>query len=152
MKRWCAVVLLFCCSVSAYAKDKAEPQYQDGVLISFRTISTGSSCSSYGNTNGSVDDNGKIVSATHSTGSCSNNVVRLYTIKVADQTYVVRHAATGGQKATALATMGWGALFMKQSVLANQLPGTHVLVRSDPHGFYVKMGKKESKFEVVEAK
>jgi hypothetical protein len=97
MQRLLAVVLLFCCA-AAYAKDKNDPQYQDAVLVSFRNISTGSSCSSYGNTNGAVDDDGRVAATTNSSSSCFNNTARLYTIKVEDHTYVIKPAATGGQK------------------------------------------------------
>ena len=55
---------------------------------------------------------------------------------------------TKGQKGAALATLGWSARFAKEGVLADQLPGTHVLVRSDANGFWVKVGKRESRYRV----
>lgn len=157
MRRSLLPILLLC--LSAFAKDKPHYTYQDALLVSFRDVVSGSSCVHSSETTGDVKANtddgytsGTVNATTTGTSECSNNASRLYTINVAGQTYIIRHSMTGGQMATAMVTMGWGALFMKQSVLANQLPGTHVFVRSDEHGLYVKLGKRESRFKVVEAK
>ena len=138
--RYATVVLLFLC-VSAFAATKND--YQDAVLVSSRMVSVGSSCS--GSTDGKVDDDGRINADT--TSNCSNRFGALYTISLHDQTFTLRPAATKKE----LLTLGWSNFF-KASVLHNQLPGSHILVRSASDGVHVKVGKRESKYEVVEAK
>jgi hypothetical protein len=146
-----AVTLLVSGCGAAWASSKPELVYQDGVLVSFFTVTTGSSCSSSGTVKGQVNDDGAVSGSTNDNTNCSNNESRRYRIKVGDNAYVLRHTLSGGQKAAALASLGWGAMFMKQSVLANLLPGTPIKARSDGTGFFVKVGKKESRYEVIAA-
>jgi hypothetical protein len=133
----------------AFAKDNAT--YQDAVLVKFVTVTTGNSCSQNGSTSGKVDDDGNISANSSGTSNCANITKRHYTISVGQQTFVIEPEFTKGQKGAALATLGWSAAFAKQSVLSDQLPGTHVLVRSAPDGFWVKVGKRESRYRVVAA-
>lgn len=144
-----ALSLLLCST--AWAKSKPLGEYQDGVLVSFYNVTTGSSCSSSGTVNGKVDDDGKISGSTDGNTNCSNNESRRYKIKVGDNTFVLRRTFTKGQKAGAIASMGWSALFVKNSILADLLPGTAIKVRSDGTGFFVKVGNKESRYDVVAA-
>lgn len=62
---------------------------------------------------------------------------RLYTVRSGDNTYVLEYE---------------GAAFYRPSVLANCLPGTKVKIAMDRKHFYVRIGNKESKFQVIEAK
>jgi hypothetical protein len=48
-----------------------------------------------------------------------------------------------------LATMGWGALFIKQSVLAGQPTGTQFKIRFDDGKAFVSLGKRESVYNIV---
>ncbi len=145
----------------ASAKDKAllDSAYQDAMLVKFVTVTTGTSCSHKSNTTGTVDattdadgnTDGTVRATTSGSTNCSNDITRYYTISVGEQTFVIEPEMTKGQKGAALATMGWSAVFAKQSVLANQLPGVHILVRSDAAGLWVKVGKRESRFRMVDA-
>jgi hypothetical protein len=123
----------------AFAKTKERPDsdYQDGVLVSFRTVVAGSNCSSSGSVKGSVDDSGDVEGRADSSGSCYNLSVRLYTIKVGDNTFVIKHAPEG-----------WN----RQSVLARQLPGLRFKVRTQKDKLYIRVGERESPFFLVEAK
>jgi hypothetical protein len=133
-----AVILLsFLLCFQAQAKPHKDVQYQDAVLLSFRNVATGSSCTSTGSGKAKTDDNGDTEGNTSGQTDCSNNIVRRYTVQLGNITYVLVRA--------------YGFSF-KSSVLANQLPGTHVLVRTDEHGFYVKIGDRESRYDIVEAK
>ena len=150
MKRLASIVLLL--SSAAWAKDKPVPaDYQDAVLVKFVTVTTGSSCSSSGNTLGKVDDDGNLTANSSGSADCSNQTTRHYTLSVGPQVFVIEPELTKGQKGAALATLGWSARFAKESVLAYELPGTHVLVRTDAEGFWVKVGKRESRYRVVGA-
>jgi hypothetical protein len=77
--------------------------------------------------------------------------VTKYTLQVGDLTYVLIPKGTKKQAATAYGTMGWSAVFAKKSVLYRQLPGTHVQLRSDGDGIHVKLGSRESLFEMIAA-
>lgn len=134
------LIVLFCAvATAAFAKTKERPDsdYQDGVLVSFRTVDTGSNCSSSGSVKASVDDSGDVKATTDSSGSCQNVDVRLYTIKVGDNTLVIRHAPEN-----------WN----RKSVLERQLPGFRFKVRIQKDKLYVKVGERESPFFLVEAK
>lgn len=152
MKAAGVIACITLCTSLAVAKPPKDVQYQDGVLVSFKDVATGQHCSSNGSVDGKEDDNGNVTGSTSGTTSCSDRMTRRYTIKVGDSTYVIETALSGGQKAGAVASLGWSEVFAKKSVLWNQLPGTTFKVRSDTHGFYVKLGNRESLYEIVEAK
>ena len=69
----------------------------------------------------------------------------LYTVKSSDNTFVLTLDRGTGAKAGALLNMGWSTVFAKDSVLANRLPGTALLLRAD----YVKIGDRESMYAAV---
>ena len=139
--------LLLILSAPLWAKDKTLPDsaYEDATLVSFRAVTTGTSCSHQADTTGDVDattdddghTTGTVKSTTNGNTSCSDTGWIYYTLQVGEHVYVVHHAITFGYRA---------------SDLKGQLPGTHILVRTDAKGFYVKVGNKESKFVIVEAK
>jgi len=133
-------------SPAAFAKDKQpDSAFQDATLVSFRAVATGSSCkhtaSTTGNVEASTDEGGNttgtVKSTTDGNTNCRDTGWMYYTLQVGDHTYVVHNAITFGYR---------------DSDLKGQLPGAHVLVRTDAKGFYVRVGNKESKFVVVEAK
>lgn len=146
-----ALTFLAFLGITSWAKNKPDADYQDGVLVSFKTITTGSSCSSSGHVNGTTDTNGNIAGTTNSTANCSDVTHRLYTVSVGENTFVLKPGLSKGSKAGAVASLGWSTLFAKDSVLSNQLPGTHIKVRSDADGFYVKVGNRESRYSVADA-
>jgi hypothetical protein len=150
MKYTLALCLLVAAvQVPTQAAEKVAIEYQDGVLISSRTESTGSSCSSSGTVNGTVDDNGNVNGTSHSSGGCENIVTHFYTVRVGDETFTLRRTFTGSQRTLAMATLGWGALFMKQSVLAGQRPGTQFKIGIENGTAHVKLGKRESLYRIV---
>lgn len=141
-------LLVIVLATYAFAKDKPkDSDYQPATLVSFRTENRGSSCS--GRVDGNVDDSGNVSGRTNS--NCTANTIRLYTIDVKGQTLTIEPTETGKQTAKSMATLGWSSILSKGSVLRDQLPGAHIEVRSDPSGLYVRVGKRESKFKVVEA-
>lgn len=135
-------LLLLCASIHAQT---VQDQYQAAVLVSFKTVSTGSDCSSTGTTTGRVNDNGNIKADSDSTSSCSDSEVRLYTVRVGENLFVLRPASAFGGP-----TPGWVSPF-KRCSLANQLPGTHILIRSHGSGLQVKVGTKESSYTLYGA-
>lgn len=122
-------------------------EYQNGILVSFRDVRTGSSCS--GSVNAKADDDGNVNG--NSNSSCSDTTERDYTVKIGDQLMVITPALTKKRSGFAIATLGWSEIPRKGSVLRDQLPGAHFMVRSDSSGMYVKVDKKESKFRIVAA-
>lgn len=155
-----ALALLFLLTIPiAFAKDKPVYSYHDGVLQSFRTERTGKSCSSDADTNGTVnantDDSGSTNGTVHATttGSttCHDTERALYTIKVAENTLVLTPALSGKGTAAGLATLGWSSVFAKNSVLAHQLPGTRIQIRSDGKHYFVKIADRESLYSIVGA-
>ena len=140
------VLIILLLSPAAWAKEKPSPaDYQDAVLVSFRSVATGSNCSHSSTTSGNVDattddegnTTGTVRATTNGSTSCNDTGWVYYTITVGEHAYVVHHAV---------------AFLYKSSDLKNQLPGAHVLVRTDSKGFYVRVNDKESKFVVVEAR
>lgn len=112
--------------------------YQDAVLLSFRDVPTGENCS------GSVNGN-------NVNSNCYDTTERQFTVKVSGQNLVIVPSGTKKRAGLAIATLGWSEIPRKGSVLRDQLPGSHFLIKSDSSGMYVKVGKKQSKFRVVEA-
>ena len=132
--------ILLCAFVTiAFAKPKSRPDsdYQDGVLVSFQIVAAGSDCSSSGSLKGSVDDSGSVEGTSNSSGSCYNIGVRLYTIKVGDNTFVIKHAPEN-----------WN----RKSVLDQQLPGLKFKVRTQKDRLFIRVGERESPFFAVEAR
>jgi hypothetical protein len=68
---------------------------------------------------------------TTGSSSCEDTERALYTVKSGDNTFVLTPDRGTGAKAGALLSMGWSTVFAKNSVLANRLPGTVLLLRGD---------------------
>lgn len=142
-----ALALLLLISGSAFAAQKPHAEYQDAVLQSFQTIRSGQFCS--GSTDGTVSDNGDISASTST--NCRPKTTAQYTIVVGQQTLVISPTRSGKSKAGAMFSMGYSAMFWKDSCLYGELPGAHILIRSDNGIYHVKVGKRESLFRLVAA-
>jgi hypothetical protein len=46
-------------------------------------------------------------------------------------------------------SLGWSTVFAKNSVLANRLPGTALLLRGDGKHYFIKIGDRESMYATV---
>jgi len=154
------LALLFLLSIpTAFAKDKSVYSYQDGVLQSFHTEQTGKKCSSNADTNGTVnantDDNGNtngtVHAATTGSATCHDTQRALYIVKVGENTFVLTPAESGKGTAAGIATLGWSRVFAKNNVLAYQLPGSPIKIRSDGKHYIVKIGDRESLYSIIGA-
>jgi hypothetical protein len=142
MKRAFLAVLFFSQTL-VFASDKARP-YEDAVLVSFRTATTGSRCQSSSNGVGTLNSNtdedghtnGSVASSNASDISCRDIALRYYTISMDGKEFVLRPIPRP---------------FNRPSVLSSSLPGSHLEVSIDKKNVYVRVDGKESKFEVVEA-
>ncbi len=135
--RVASIVLCFLLCPQVWAKPPKDAQYQDAVLVSFKDVKTGASCSSSGSVKASTDDSGDTEGSTSSKINCANTIVRQYTIQLGSNTLVLVY--------------GYNFLNLHTD-LAKQLPGAHLRVRSDKLGFYVRIGDKEARYNIVEAK
>lgn len=142
-----ALVLLMLLATPALAAKRPEPDYQDAILKSFHTVPAGQHCS--GNTNGTVSDSG-VIDATTST-NCSNSTRSLYTVVIGEQTFVITPTLSAKGTAGAIFSFGYSEIFKKNSCLYGQLPGAHVLIRSENGMYHVKVGKRESLYRLVSA-
>jgi hypothetical protein len=158
MKPLIALVLLG--SALAFAKDKPQYTYQDGVLVAFHTEHTGTRCSQSADTSGTVNANtddsgntsGTVRSTTSGTTSCKDTERPLYTVKSGDNVFVLTPDHGAGAKAGEMLSLGWSTTFAKNSVLANRLPGTALLLRGDGKHYYVKIGNRESMYATVDVR
>ena len=138
-----AVVVLMLLSCAA-AEDAA---YRDAVLLSFRDVASGASCS--GSVRAHSGSSGDVTGQTDT--DCSQNYQRQYSIQMGKQIFVLVFTGSAKARAAAAATLGFSSMFSKSSALRDQLPGAHLLIRSDSSGVYVKVGKRESRYRIVEA-
>ena len=136
MKVNATVLVLLLCSL-AWAKAPKNAQYQDAVLVSFRDVKAGSSCSSSGSVKAKTDDGGDTEGSTSGKTNCSNEMIRQYTIQLGSNTLVIVY--------------GYNFLNLHND-LAKQLPGARLRVRSDKSGFYVRIGDREARYDIVEGK
>jgi hypothetical protein len=150
-----ALLILGLLSLPAFAKDKPMYSYQSAVLQSFHTETTGTNCSSSADTSGTVhgdtDSSATIRSTTSGSSTCSDSHRVVYTIKVGENTlaltpYTPLKTEVGGPVA-----LVWNKAFSKESVLAYQLPGTSLQIRTDGKHYYVKVGERESAYSIVGA-
>ena len=119
--------------------------YQDGVLTKIRTTVVGNSCSTstqtdaaaYGNTARRTFD---------ASARCSDLHGAVYTVQAGGAEYELTPDHSRAARASAYLPLS--AAFLKQSSLANHLPGTAVKLRRDEDGFLVQVGKRESHYRV----
>ena len=143
----CIVLALSISPSLAAAADS--PAWQDGVLTKVRTTVVGNSCSSstqsdaatYGNTARRTID---------ASARCSDIRGAVYTVEVAGTEYEL--APDHSRIARASSYLPLSATVLKQSSLANHLPGTAVKLRRDDDGFLVAVGKRESHYRTFVAR
>jgi hypothetical protein len=152
--------LLLLMSVPAFAGHGA---YLDGTFVNFKTIRSGRSCSGTGNTTGNInastydngssaDTTGTVNATTYTSSSCADTSSAIYAVLVGDHIYTLRPYVSPTKVLSVMASMGTAAFFYKNSALYGQLPGTAIKVRSDGNGaFYIKVGKRESRYKLVGA-
>ncbi|HEX6494659.1 MAG TPA: hypothetical protein VF018_04195 [Acidobacteriaceae bacterium] len=138
--------LLFALSIPLTLSAAADSAvYQDGVLTKTRTTVVGNSCSTstqtdaatYGNTARRTFD---------ASARCSDLHGAVYTVEVGSTEYELTPDHSRAARASAYLPLS--AAFLKQSSLANHLPGTPVKLRRDDDGFLVRVGKRESHYRI----
>ena len=101
---------------------------------------------------GHASDSGEVTGQTTSTSNCIPRETAYYTIAAGDHIFVLRPEFNGKQIRLNAVTLGYANFFRKNSVLYHQLPGTSIWVRTEGNAMFVKVGKRESRYEVVEAR
>jgi hypothetical protein len=142
MKRQLALALLLALPLVAAAES---PAYQDGVLTKVRTTVVDNACSTstqsdaatYGNTARRTLD---------ASARCSDIRGAVYTVQVGDTAYELTPDHSRVARATSYLPLS--ATLLKQSSLANHMPGTAVKFRRDDDGFLVLVGKRESHYRI----
>jgi len=122
--------------------------YQDGILAKVRTTVVENSCSTstqsdaatYGNTARRTIDG---------SARCADIQGAVYTLRIGDAEYDL--TPDHSRVARASAYLPLSAAFLKQSSLANHMPGTAVKFRRDDDGFLVLVGKRESHYRIFVA-
>ncbi len=138
------------CVTPAFANEKPQYTYQDGVLQGFhrgpsesrcveRTDSSGSVSSTTHNYDSSVD------LSTTGSSSCTDEYTVVFTVKSGGATYILTPRGDSDETKGGLLTraMIW------HSVLQNQPPQTPIKLRSDGRHFFVKIGDRESMYSVA---
>jgi hypothetical protein len=142
MKRQPALALLLALPLVAAAES---PAYQDGVLTKVRSTVVDNACSSstqsdaatYGNTARRTLD---------ASARCSDIRGAVYTVQVGATAYELTPDHSRVARATSYLPLS--ATLLKQSSLANHMPGTAVKFRRDDDGFLVLVGKRESHYRI----
>jgi hypothetical protein len=142
MKRRPTLALLLALPLVAAAES---PAYQDGVLTKVRTTVVDNACSSstqsdaatYGNTSRRTLD---------ASARCSDIRGAVYTVQVGDTAYELTPDHSRVARVTSYLPLS--ATLLKQSTLANHMPGTPVKFRRDDDGFLVLVGKRESHYRI----
>jgi hypothetical protein len=142
MKRQLALALLLALPLAAAADS---PAWQDGVLTKVRTTVVDNACSSstqsdaatYGNTSRRTLD---------ASARCSDIRGAVYTVQVGDTAYELTPDHSRVARVTSYLPLS--ATLLKQSTLANHMPGTPVKFRRDDDGFLVLVGKRESHYRI----
>jgi hypothetical protein len=135
------------CSAIAMAKDRPVSDYQEGVLVSSRVVTIGSSCSSHADTDIQGTSDNTATARTTGHANCSDIRKMIYRISSGESVFELEPMHSKGAVATAFLPMG--AAFLKNSSLANRLPGTHVMLRADGSGVFVKVDKRETRYQMV---
>lgn len=159
MRHFALIFLLYC--VPVFAKSKPKVTYQDGIYESVRGQIVGSHCAGSANTDGnfsaetenygtSSSTDGTVRASSNSASDCRAVTRGLYTIKVGENVYVLTPYISVIQAVGANSPLL--RAFQKPSILSTELPGSHIQVRSQDGSFYIKVGKRESRYTLVEAK
>jgi hypothetical protein len=143
MKRPFASLLFVLFIPLTLAAAASEPAYEDGVLTKIRTTVVGNSCSTSTQTNAATYGN-TARRTFDASARCSDLHGAVYTVQVGDAEYELTPDHSRAARASAYLPLS--AAFLKQSSLANHLPGTAVKLRRDDDGFLVQVGKRESHY------
>jgi hypothetical protein len=141
------LVTLFCV-VPAFANEKPQYTYQDGVLQGFQRAPSASSCVEGSDSSGLATSNthndNNTVNPAGST-SCEDQPSVVFTVKSGGATYLLTPRGDSDESKGGLLTraMIW------HSVLQNQPPQTPIKLRSDGRHFFVKLGDRESMYSVA---
>jgi len=148
-------------ALPALAKQKPAYTYEDGVMIDFQMVNSGKHCSTSADTRGDIDartddeGNTRGTVEAHTSGStvCSNTRRAVYRVSVGEHVYTLEPYVGADRVAAAMVPIVGLAYLAakKQSVLYGVLPGTHVEVRTESGAFYVRVGKRESKYRLAGA-
>jgi hypothetical protein len=148
MKRL-ATLLLSVFSLPLTLPAAANPAaYQDGVLTKVRTTVVDNACSTstqsdaamYGNTARRTLD---------ASARCSDIRGAVYTMQVGNTEYEL--TPDHSRVARASSYLPLSAALLKQSSLANHMPGTAVKLCADDDGFLVRVGKRETHYRTFVA-
>ena len=146
MKRaWSVLFLLLPLALFA---ETASPAYQNGILTKVRTTVVDNACSNstqsdaatYGNTARRTLD---------ASARCSDIRGAVYTVQAGGAEYEL--TPDHSRVARISSYLPLSATVLKQSSLANHMPGTAVLLRADDDGFLVRVGKHESHYRAFAA-
>jgi hypothetical protein len=148
MKRWSALILFLSPLPLTLVAAADSSAYQDGILTKVRTTVVDNACSTstqsdaatYGNTARRTID---------ASARCSDIRGAVYTVAVASTEYDL--TPDHSRVARASAYLPLSATILKQSSLANHMPGTAVRLRRDDDGFFVLVGKRESHYRLFVA-
>ncbi len=139
MKHACSVVLALFVPLALSAAVNP-PVYQDGVLTRVRTTVVDNACSSSTQSDAATLD---------ASARCSDIRGAVYTVQVGDTQYEL--TPDHSRVARASSYLPLSATLLKQSSLANHMPGTAVKLRADDDGFLVRVGKRETHYRTFVA-
>jgi hypothetical protein len=148
MKRLLTLLILALAITLTVTAATNPPSYQDGVLTKVRTTVVDNACSNstqsdaatYGNTARRTLD---------ASARCSDIRGAVYTVQVGNIEYEL--TPDHSRVATASSYLPLSAALLKQSSLANHMPGTAVKLRADDDGFLVRVGKRETHYRTFVA-
>jgi hypothetical protein len=137
MKTILLIGLSLALALPAQAKKiHSDSEYQDGILVTFRTIVTGSSCNSSGVLAGSVDESGSVKGNTQSNGNCSNRTTQIFTVQIGENKFEIKPLPVSWNRVHAL---------------EHKLPGYKFKVRQEKGKLFIKIDARETGFEIREA-
>lgn len=154
------IALLASSCGTAWAK-KPKPVYQDGVLKDFRTAQDGTSCSTDGNTTGTVnahtDDDGNtrgtVDATTTASTSCGQRIRAYYTVVIGTHTFVLTPTPKPPSMGKMMIPFAGPSMAFRDaaqnSVLYGLLPGTPIQMVNKDGNVYIKVDKRESEYTIV---
>lgn len=107
---------------------------QDAVLVSFQDVVDGASCTG-------------IYAA-----NCQTTTARHYTVSAGSQVFVLEHILSRAEMRRNIGAGVWKPRVDQRSVLVDQLPGVHLQLWREKDGVHIRLGDKESLFQIVGAR
>jgi hypothetical protein len=137
----------FFCAAPAFANEKPQYAYQEGILQSSRHERSGNHCieSSNASESAGASTEGRGDETSAGFNSCNDDDSIAFTVESGGAIYILTpkgdcDPSKGGLVIRAL---------IRHSVLENQPPQTHIELRSDGRHFFVKLGDRESMYSVA---